>query len=167
MQKQLPRVVVSGRFDGKSTEEVFASIADISRYPELMDFVVEVEIESETATERVASWEVKLRGSLLRWTESAQIDWSATRIGFSQVSGDLDVFGGGWAVESSDGGSTATIQVSFSIGIPMLATMLEPVAVEALTVNLVEMLDSLGATTTTVIDGFGIKARTIPSEGHT
>jgi len=73
--------VVSGRFDGKSTEEVFASIADISRYPELMDFVVEVEIESETATERVASaWGQPQRpSSMASASRHAQSPARATR----------------------------------------------------------------------------------------
>ena len=60
---------------------------------------------------------------------------------FEQVTGDLERFDGAWVLEELDGDLTGVrLDVSFEIGIPLLAANLNPVAQRALRENCSEML---------------------------
>jgi ribosome-associated toxin RatA of RatAB toxin-antitoxin module len=93
---------------------------------------------------RTTAWSVRLKGSVLRWTEAELIDHAARRFDFEQLSGDLDEFVGHWAVHPAPGGgSRVELHVTFDIGIPLLAEMLNPVAADALRESAAQMLESL------------------------
>ena len=102
-------------------------------------------IEVEGGEHRESSWEVLLKGSLLRWRERETVDRPGMRIDFKQLEGDLDRFDGHWLVEPAEGGSDVELHVEFEIGIPLLAEMLNPVAARALRDNSADMLSSLEA----------------------
>jgi ribosome-associated toxin RatA of RatAB toxin-antitoxin module len=95
---------------------------------------------------RVSAWSVFLKGSILEWTESDQIDDDQQRIDFHQVDGDLEHFAGYWQVLGCDDDPQAcevVLYVDFEIGIPLLADMLNPVAKTALEENSTKMLRGL------------------------
>ncbi|MDH6115199.1 ribosome-associated toxin RatA of RatAB toxin-antitoxin module [Kitasatospora sp. MAP12-15] len=126
-------------------EEAWAAVVDVLKYPDCMESVDSVEIvDQPDDTHRTTAWAVRLKGSVLQWTETELIDHAARRFDFEQVSGDLGEFVGHWAVRPGPGsGSTVSLHVDFDIGIPLLAEMLNPVAADALRESAAQMLAAL------------------------
>jgi len=122
-------------------DEVWRAVKDIESYPTYMDNVKDVRVEAEQMHgERVSTWSVLLKGSVLEWTERERVDDAAYRIEFDQIDGDLDVFTGHWQLTEIADGVEAVLLVDFEIGIPLLADMLNPVAARALHDNSEQML---------------------------
>lgn len=69
---------------------------------------------------------------------------------FTQVEGDLASFEGEWAVEETDDGVVIRFQADFDLGIPSLATMLNPVAERALRSNISELISAFASPHATV-----------------
>lgn len=140
----ISRAVVTGRFTNEDPHRLFDRVADISAYPEMIDVVDAVRILEASGDRRTAAWEIRLRGSVLQWTETAMFDRQALTISFQQLDGDLDVFEGRWAVERGEE-ITVCVSVDFRIGIPLMAHMLQPIALEALSDSLAAILTGVGA----------------------
>ncbi len=123
-------------------ERVWGAVLDIERYPDSMENVRSVRIlESAGEDEQRSAWSIVLKGSILEWEERDLIDAAAMTMRFHQVSGDLSAFDGHWRVSHrGEGLATARFTVSFEIGIPLLAEMLNPVATRSLEENCIEML---------------------------
>jgi len=141
----MPHVEVELTIDAPP-KAVWATVIDIESYPEAMEDVRSVGIVEETGPgTRTTAWSVRLKGSVLEWTEEERLDHDAMRVDFQQVSGDLANFCGYWKVRSADDGrsSIVTLNVDFDIGIPLLADMLNPVASAALRENSQQMLAAL------------------------
>lgn len=121
---------------------VWEAVVDIERYPQSMENVRTVTITREhSATHRESAWSVILQGSILQWEEADELDPKARIITFHQLSGDLLRFDGRWLVEPcNERASLVHFRVSFEIGIPLLADMLNPVAQRSLRENCIDML---------------------------
>ncbi|WP_163511858.1 type II toxin-antitoxin system RatA family toxin [Fodinicola acaciae] len=122
------------------------AVCDVESYPAYMENVRSVKITDDTKrSNRISAWSVFLKGSILEWTESDQIDDERRRIDFQQVDGDLEHFAGYWQVIEADGPDSCEVvlYVDFEIGIPLLADMLNPVAKTALEDNSTKMLRGL------------------------
>jgi ribosome-associated toxin RatA of RatAB toxin-antitoxin module len=133
-------------------ERVWQVVTDIERYPDSMDSVRWVKIVDGTdPLARRSAWSVLLKGSILEWEEVERIDPDRMVMEFHQVAGDMETFDGEWRVTAIDESRTnVTLNISFEIGIPLLADMLNPVAARSLRANSREMLlgverDSLAA----------------------
>ncbi|MFJ9242707.1 type II toxin-antitoxin system RatA family toxin [Streptomyces sp. NPDC101776] len=126
-------------------EAAWAAVVDVESFAACMDSVDSVTITRQTDDRhRTSAWAVRLKGSVLQWTEDEVIDPVARRFDFRQVTGDLGEFVGHWAVRPAPGGhSTVSLDVTFDIGIPLLADLLNPVAADALRENAAQMLSSL------------------------
>lgn len=138
----LEHIVVERRMQ-LPIETVWERVVDIEAYPSFMRDVISVTVSSNDETGRIAEWAIRLRGSILKWRERGIIDPVARVIRFEQVDGDLDVFQGAWFVESKPDGVVARLEASFQIGIPLLATMLTPIAVRTFRDNAEAMLRDL------------------------
>jgi ribosome-associated toxin RatA of RatAB toxin-antitoxin module len=130
---------------------VWQVVTDIERYPESMDSVRWVKILDDTdPLARRSAWSVLLKGSILEWEEVEDLDPERMVMAFHQVSGDMETFDGTWRVVPLDDGRTrVSLHITFEIGIPLLADMLNPVAERSLRDNSREMLvgverDALG-----------------------
>jgi ribosome-associated toxin RatA of RatAB toxin-antitoxin module len=125
-----------------SADRVWAAVVDIESYPMSMKNVRSVRIgDVVSCNERTSAWSIILKGSILEWEEREHLDHDARTMKFSQVSGDLDEFDGSWVVEEQESMlTTVRFNVSFEIGIPLLAEMLNPVAVRSLRENSIDML---------------------------
>ena len=133
-------------------ERVWETVTAIEAYPGSMDSVRSVRIVERTGeNERRSAWSVTLKGAILEWEELETLDPVAHVLSFHQLSGDMERFEGAWALEAADAESTnVRLEVSFEIGIPLLAEMLNPVAQRSLRENCTDMLrgiesDSLAA----------------------
>jgi ribosome-associated toxin RatA of RatAB toxin-antitoxin module len=123
-------------------QTVWETVIDVEKYQDTMDTVRSVRIvEQRDDRVRRAAWSVLLKGSILEWEEEEHLDPEAHRIGFRQLSGDLEHFDGRWALdEIGPERTTVLFEVVFEIGIPLLAEMLNPVAQRSLQENCTEML---------------------------
>jgi ribosome-associated toxin RatA of RatAB toxin-antitoxin module len=125
-------------------DEAYDRVRRFERYPELTKAVQEVDLEPAAADGSVLSrWTVHFRNGLLRWTERDSFVPETRTVVFEQVKGDFSVFTGTWHVMPVDGGSEVTFDSSFDLGIPTLASILDPVAKSALRSNILLILQGL------------------------
>jgi len=131
-------------------DTVWEAVLDIERYPALMTNVVSVQIEEwETPTTRRSEWGMIIKGATLVWRDREWIDHDEHTVRFTQVSGDLELFDGAWELAELEPALVhVKLRISFEIGVPLLAPMLNPVAKRALYDNCVEMLEGVEARAT-------------------
>jgi ribosome-associated toxin RatA of RatAB toxin-antitoxin module len=127
----------------KSASEVYATLADFERYPELCDAVRSVAVTGVSENLTVSRWEVTFRAGLLRWTEEDTFDPAALSITFRQLEGDIALFDGSWECADANQGSEIMFCARLDMGIPSLADALEPIAVRTLTDNIVSIVRGL------------------------
>ena len=131
---------------GKTASDVYETLADFERYPELSDAVRSVAVTEASENFTVSHWEVAFRAGLLRWTEEDTFDPGALSITFRQVEGDAAVFDGSWQCLDAAPGSEITFSARLDMGIPSLADALEPIAVRTLIDNIVSIVRGLVGT---------------------
>jgi ribosome-associated toxin RatA of RatAB toxin-antitoxin module len=127
----------------KSAHEVYATLADFERYPELSDAVQSVAVTRVSENLTVSRWDVTFRAGLLRWTEEDTFDPSALSITFRQLEGDIALFDGTWQCTDAAPGSEIVFSARLDMGIPSLADALEPIAVRTMTDNIVAIVRGL------------------------
>ncbi|HTQ91254.1 MAG TPA: SRPBCC family protein [Streptosporangiaceae bacterium] len=128
---------------GKAASDVYQTLADFERYPELSDAVRSVAVTQVSENLIVSQWEVTFRAGLLRWTEQDAFDPGALSITFRQLEGDVAVFDGSWRCADAGPGSEITFAARLDMGIPSLADALEPIAVRTLIDNIVSIVRGL------------------------
>jgi ribosome-associated toxin RatA of RatAB toxin-antitoxin module len=127
----------------KSAGDVYATLADFERYPELSDAVRSVTVTQVSENCTVSAWEVTFRAGLLRWTEEDTFDPAALTITFRQLEGDIALFDGSWECADAARGSEIVFSARLDMGIPSLADALEPIAVRTMTDNIVSIVRGL------------------------
>lgn len=139
----MPKVQVELSIDADA-DAVWRAVHAVEAYPRYMESVRSVEIVADDGTSRTTAWSVLLKGSVLEWSEAERVDANRRRIEFNQLDGDLDRFDGHWQVTPEGAARTRVeLDIAFEIGIPLLAQMLDPVAVRAIRDNSVQMLRGL------------------------
>jgi uncharacterized membrane protein len=128
---------------GRPAADVYRTLADFARYPELSTAVRSVAVTVVDDHTTVSSWEVTFRAGILRWTEEDRFDRDALTITFSQTAGDIAQFDGSWECADVPGGSTIAFTARLDMGIPSLADALEPIAERALIDNTVSIVTGL------------------------
>lgn len=125
-------------------ERVWDAVVDIEKYPDTMANVRWVKLLEYPGTEpdtRRSAWSIVLKGSILEWQDDEVLDHEAHELRFKQVSGDMEIFEGAWTLtELADDLTLVRLAITFEIGIPLLADMLNPVAERSLRENSREML---------------------------
>lgn len=130
-------VTVNAVLLGRDSGEVFDTVADFARYPDLVDAVRTVSVEpTDEDGVLLSHWEVFFRNGILRWSERDRLDRAAQRIGFDQTVGDFDVFRGDWELRQLAGDTEVVFHAEFDFGVPSLASIIDPVAVRVLTENM-------------------------------
>jgi ribosome-associated toxin RatA of RatAB toxin-antitoxin module len=130
----------------RSASDVYATLADFERYPELSDAVQNVRVTQVSQNITVSDWEVTFRAGLLRWTEEDTFDPGALSITFRQLEGDIAAFDGSWTCADAERGSEIVFCATLDMGIPSLADALEPIAVRTLIGNTVSIVRGLVGT---------------------
>ncbi len=138
----MPRVVTTVDLSGLQERDVWPTLVDFERYPELMEDVIEVTILEQEKGTMVTSWEVLLNGSRFTWTERDTLT-EPNLIEFEQIDGDLEVWQGKWELLRVNGQLSAALTVDFDIGIPSLAEILDPIGERAIRSNCRQMLDAI------------------------
>jgi ribosome-associated toxin RatA of RatAB toxin-antitoxin module len=127
----------------RSASDVYQTLADFERYPDLSDAVQNVAVTQVSDNLAVSRWEVTFRAGLLRWTEEDTFDPSALSITFRQLEGDIAVFDGSWECVGAAHGCEILFSARLDMGIPSLADALEPIAVRTLIDNIVSIVRGL------------------------
>jgi ribosome-associated toxin RatA of RatAB toxin-antitoxin module len=127
----------------KPASEVYATLADFERYPELCAAVQSVAVTGVSENRTMSRWEVTFRAGLLRWTEEDTFDPGALSIMFRQLDGDMAVFDGSWKCVDTPQGSEIMFSARLDMGIPSLADALEPIAVRTLIENIASIVRGL------------------------
>jgi ribosome-associated toxin RatA of RatAB toxin-antitoxin module len=128
---------------GKRASDVYETLADFERYPDLCDAVRSVAVTEVSENLTVSRWEVTFRAGLLCWTEEDTFDPAALSITFRQLEGDAAVFDGSWECADDVKGSEIVFCARLDMGIPSLADALEPIAARTLTDNIVSIVRGL------------------------
>ena len=131
---------------GKTASDVYQTLADFERYPDLSDAVQSVAITKVSENRTVSHWEVTFRAGLLCWTEEDTFDPGALSITFRQLEGDAAVFDGSWECVDAAQGSEIVFSARLDMGIPSLADALEPIAARTLIDNIVSIVRGLFGT---------------------
>jgi len=142
----------------KPPNDVYRTLADFGRYPELSDAVRSVAVTEVSENLTVSHWEVTFRAGLLRWTEEDTFDPGALSITFRQLEGDAAVFDGSWECVDAAQGSEIVFAARLDMGIPSLADALEPIAVRTLTDNIVSIVRGLAGTADLVASDIAVPA---------
>jgi ribosome-associated toxin RatA of RatAB toxin-antitoxin module len=127
----------------RTAADVYETLADFGRYPELCDAVRDVVVTAVSDDVTVSRWEVTFRAGLLRWTEEDRFDRDALTITFRQLEGDVALFDGSWECAEVPAGCQITFCARLDMGIPSLADALEPIAVRTLVENTVSIVTGL------------------------
>jgi uncharacterized membrane protein len=136
-------VILRLHVSDKPASEVYQTLADFERYPELSDAVQSVAVTEMSENHTVSHWEVTFRAGLLRWTEEDTFDPGALSITFRQLEGDAAVFDGSWQCVDAAPGSEIVFSARLDMGIPSLADALEPIAARTLIDNIVSIVRGL------------------------
>ena len=131
---------IRGHVHGTSPTEVFDAIADFERYVEYGQSIRSVDVVREAGGRVISKWDVDFRGGSMQWTEADTIDRERLRIDFEQLEGNLRHFHGYWQVEGKDGDAEIHFFGEFELGMPSLASFIEPIAESAMRENLVAVL---------------------------
>ncbi len=135
----MPQVEVS-RSVPASAEAVYAFLRRMEEFPRYMKSVDEVRVLERGEGFTVTRWATRLHGAPFRWTERDEFDDRECRVRYRLVEGDLKRFEGEWILEPSGGCTKVTLTVDFEFGMPMIASLLNPVARLMIRENVLEML---------------------------
>jgi coenzyme Q-binding protein COQ10 len=138
----MPSVEVTELMQG-DRKRVFDLIADMESYPRFMPSLNKLEVLERGEDWTITSWDTSISGMNFRWQERDEFDLNNFRITYRQVSGDLKQFEGEWRVEEEAGHVKVTLKVEFDFGVPMLSTLLNPVATLKLRQNGEAMLRAI------------------------
>src|SRR5690349_7804821 len=127
----------------KPASDVYATLANFERYPQLCDAVQKVTVTERSGNLTVSQWEVTFRAGLLCWTEEDTFDPGALTITFRQLEGDVAVFDGSWRCVDDAQGSEVLFSADLDLGIPSLADALEPIAARTLIANIISIVRGL------------------------
>ncbi len=126
------QVHVQRRVVGLSADEAFDRLSDFGKYPKYCSEVREVRVRELEPNVLQVDWEVKLRGGVVRWSETNRLNRREGAILFEQLQGDLKHFAGLWRVVACREGVELVFHAEFDLGMSLLGDMLSGVAKRAL-----------------------------------
>jgi len=121
----MPYIEVSTIVSGELSH-IWDIVQDMEGYPKFMPNLQRVEVLERGDNSTVSSWVSNVDGRIIKWKERDVFFPDQYRIEYCQVSGDLKKFEGHWQLTPVDGGVKIVLTVDFEFGIPMVATLLNP-----------------------------------------
>lgn len=121
-------------------ETIYAFIKDMEQYPRFMTNLISVEVLERTETTTITKWKSKVDGIEINWKELDTFDHNNFHVVYQQLEGDLKTFEGEWLLAQVDDSVYVTLKVNFEFGIPMLASMINPLLKRKVYHNSMEML---------------------------
>lgn len=124
-------------------EAVYALVSDMASYPKFMKSIQSIIIRERGDGYTVSEWVARLQGARFRWVEKDEFHPHEWRITYDQTEGDLKVFRGYWALQEDPAGTRVTLVTEFEFGVPMLSSLLNPVAKVAIRDNARTMVEGI------------------------
>lgn len=125
--------VITRRATGAPSQRVWEALAYSASFPSYIPEIVAVDMLWQDADRRCSRWTVLLGDARLTWHEEAAVDHAGRRIDFVQTHGDLKALRGHWLVVSRGAaGCEVELRIDIEAGIPLLDSMLHPIAERAL-----------------------------------
>jgi ribosome-associated toxin RatA of RatAB toxin-antitoxin module len=125
-----------------SIDTVWEVMRDFEAFPRLMPDVLDVKCFGHAGETLKSAWRVLLNGSELTWVEWDQFV-DRQEIIFHQIEGDLEIWEGCWRLRAEQRAVVVDLTVSFDLGIPSLAHILDPIGIRAITANSRQMLEAI------------------------
>jgi coenzyme Q-binding protein COQ10 len=122
---------------------VYEALSDMESFSRFMENVNEVKVLRREGNTTESSWHVTLQGAPFRWVETDTFLPEEGRITYRQISGDLKKFEGEWRIVPVEDGASVTLTTEFEFGMPMIASLFNPVAKLILRRNAEAMLSAL------------------------
>ncbi len=115
--------------DGDKSK-IWEMVKAVEGYTLFMEDVESIEVLEENAEEnwQISKWVTRLEGRRMEWTEKDVWDDDTMNLTYHQIEGDLSKFEGEWVVVDTEDGVKVTLTVDFDLGIPMFASLLNPIA---------------------------------------
>lgn len=138
----MPLVQSRVAIEDVSIDAVWEVMRDFEAFPRLMPDVLEVKCFDHAGETLKSAWRVLLNGSELTWVEWDQLV-DRQEIAFHQIEGDLEIWEGCWRLRAERRAVIVDLTVSFDLGIPSLAHILDPIGIRAITANSRQMLEAI------------------------
>jgi len=122
-------------------EPIYRVLEDAERFPEFMSSVEAIRVRERGPDYAITEWIARLRGARFRWVE--RDEFRENRIDYRQLEGDLRQFEGSWVLEPENGFTRVRLVTDFEFGLPMLSSLLNPVAKVTLRDNALAMLEAI------------------------
>ncbi|WP_106396558.1 type II toxin-antitoxin system RatA family toxin [Actinocorallia populi] len=137
-------------------DDVFARVSAFEAFTEHTDVIRRLEVKRDADGRQTSFWEVRFYEGIMRWTQLDAPGPGSRSLAFEQLEGDLDSFHGSWRVEPAAAGSLVVFESAFDLGMPSVAELLDPIAIEAFENTMTAIMRGLfgsGAAFTILVDG--------------
>ncbi|GAB2812448.1 aromatase/cyclase [Actinocorallia aurea] len=141
---------------GLAPDDVFARVSRFEEFSTHTDVIRRMEVKTDGEGRPTSFWEVRFYEGIMRWTQADSPDPGTRTIAFEQLEGDLDSFHGSWRVEQAGADSVVVFESAFDLGMPSVAELLDPIAIEAFEHTMTAILGGLfgaGVSFTVLVDG--------------
>lgn len=124
-------------------DAVYRVVTKMEDYPRFMKTIKAIRVLEQGEGYTVSDWDARLQGARFHWVEKDLFYPAEYRITYDQIEGDLKVFRGYWQLEAVPEGTRVTLVTEFEFGVPMLSSLLNPVAKVAIKDNAKSMLNGI------------------------
>jgi len=138
----MPFIEVSTTVTG-DISRIWEIVSDMEGYPKFMPNLRSVTIEERGENSTISHWVSNVDGRLIKWRERDEFFPAEYRIAYHQISGDLKKFEGQWLLHEVADGVKIVLTVDFEFGIPMVATLLNPLLKKKIRENSEGMLAAI------------------------
>jgi ribosome-associated toxin RatA of RatAB toxin-antitoxin module len=126
------RVEIELPVTGHDPTAVYTALCAFERFPEHVAALRSVRVAHSGDGRLWSSWELLVRGGVLRWTEQDRFDRRGLAIRFRQTGGEMAHFGGAWRVAATPNGCVVRFVADFALEGAALSGLLEPIVERAL-----------------------------------
>lgn len=126
-----------------NVNEIYPIVKDMESYPNFMESVKSVKVMEREGNTTLTQWNTQLKGKPFNWVEKDIFDDENHRISYQLVSGDLKKFEGEWTLTGDGNGVKVSLTVDFEFGVPMIASLLNPIAKIIIKQNCDSMLKAI------------------------
>lgn len=123
--------------------KIYPIVSDMESYSNFMESVKSVKVMEREGNTTLTQWNTELKGKPFNWVERDFFDHENHTIKYELVSGDLKKFEGEWALTSQGDEVKVSLTVDFEFGVPMIASLLNPIAKIIIKQNCDSMLKAI------------------------
>ena len=136
-------VEVTASVAGRTASELFPLLCDMEQYPKNSAAIIGLTVASSENGSSISTWTVRFGHGVATWREEDYFDLPATTIRFKRLSGDIESFSGAWVLRDNENGCTIQFAADFDIGLPALASFIEPMIENTLRENITAILKGI------------------------